>query len=106
MSCIVLRALLLIEPLLVNADPRQRLAVAVAGACRFCNAGCRYIGFSFTDYYINELRRSVVDMLGEFQAGDAPVAYAIVNDMDDLKRSFYRWVSVKTRAGGERERND
>eukprot|EP00750_Incisomonas_marina_P032855 INCI9384.2.p1 GENE.INCI9384.2~~INCI9384.2.p1 ORF type:complete len:595 (-),score=101.48 INCI9384.2:264-2048(-) len=49
-----------------------------------------YIGFSFTDYYINELRRSVVDMLGEFRTEDAPVAYAIVNDMDEAKRAFYR----------------
>ena len=49
-------------------------------------------GFSFTDYYINELRRSVVDMLGEFRTEDAPVAYAIVNDMDEAKRAFYRCV--------------
>jgi len=52
-----------------------------------------YIGFSFTDYYINDLRRSVVDMLGEFKAEDDPVAYAIVNDMDDAKRTFFRYVT-------------
>ena len=38
-----------------------------------------YLGFSFTDAYLNELRSEVLAML-DHRGGDIPTAYAVVND--------------------------
>lgn len=39
-----------------------------------------YLGFSFTDAYLNELRSETLAMLG-FQRGAPPTAYAVMNDV-------------------------
>ncbi len=39
-----------------------------------------YLGFSFTDAYLNELRSEVLSMLGH-EPGAAPTAYAVMNDV-------------------------
>lgn len=45
-----------------------------------------YIGFSFSDEYINELRSATMMMLG----ADNPIAYAIVNDQTKSQLAFFR----------------
>jgi hypothetical protein len=47
-----------------------------------------YLGFSFTDAYLNELRSEVLSLLGH-RKGDAPIAYAIVADVKEHTRRFY-----------------
>lgn len=42
-----------------------------------------YVGFSFTDHYINDIRRDVVSMLGEFRPSDPPVAYTIQSTAEE-----------------------
>ncbi|WP_164018043.1 SIR2 family protein [Pyxidicoccus trucidator] len=39
-----------------------------------------YLGFSFSDAYLNELRSGALSLLGE-GGGDSPIAYAIANDI-------------------------
>ena len=47
-----------------------------------------YMGFSFEDAYLNELRSEILALLGQRQES-APVAYAIVNDVpEDTRRHF------------------
>ena len=48
-----------------------------------------YIGFSFTDSYLNELRSELLTRLDQGTGSD-PVAYAIVNDVSELSRAHYR----------------
>lgn len=50
-----------------------------------------YVGFSFTDGYLNELRSETLSMLGDVWR-DAPVAYAVMNDVPVLARKHYREV--------------
>ncbi len=47
-----------------------------------------YIGFSFTDAYLNELRSEILALLG--YSGEVPVAYAIINDVPVVTREHYR----------------
>lgn len=47
-----------------------------------------YLGFSFTDAYLSELRSEVLSLL-DFRAGSAPVAYAVVADAPTELRDFY-----------------
>ena len=46
-----------------------------------------YMGFSFSDEYINELRSSVVQMLGVTQ--EQPLAYAITDSKSSMDRQYY-----------------
>jgi hypothetical protein len=48
-----------------------------------------YLGFSFTDAYLNELRSEVLSML-DFRHDSFPVAYAVVADSPPEVREFYR----------------
>ena len=52
-----------------------------------------YVGFSFSDGYLNELRSQVMSMLREgAQEGDEPIkplAYAIINDKEQSDVDFY-----------------
>jgi len=47
-----------------------------------------YMGFSFQDAYLNELRSEVLALFGH-QPGDAPVAYAIANDVPDVTQRHF-----------------
>jgi hypothetical protein len=48
-----------------------------------------YLGFSFADAYLNELRSEILALLG--QSGDsAPLAYAVINDVPETTRQFFR----------------
>jgi CheY-like chemotaxis protein len=44
-----------------------------------------YLGFSFADAYLNELRSEVLAMLGQAR-GSAPIAYAVLNDVAEAAR--------------------
>jgi hypothetical protein len=48
-----------------------------------------YIGFSFTDTYLNELRSEALAMLGS-GAESPPIAYALINDVPELTREHFR----------------
>ena len=48
-----------------------------------------YMGFSFEDAYLNELRSEVLALVGQ-RTGSAPVAYAIANDVPDETRRHFR----------------
>jgi hypothetical protein len=48
-----------------------------------------YLGFSFTDAYFGELRSELLALIGH-DPGDRPVAYAVMNDIDDDAARFYR----------------
>lgn len=51
-----------------------------------------YLGFSFTDAYLNELRSEVLALLGHdgARAGAEPLAYAVINDVSEEEREYYR----------------
>ncbi len=48
-----------------------------------------YIGFSFTDAYLNELRSEVLSLL-EHEGGDRPIAYALANDVTPEQAAYLR----------------
>ncbi len=48
-----------------------------------------YLGFSFTDAYLNELRSEVLSLL-DFRHDSFPVAYAVAADSPPEVRDFYR----------------
>lgn len=48
-----------------------------------------YLGFSFTDAYLNELRSEILTRIDQ-REGREPIAYAVVNDVSDLSRQHYR----------------
>jgi transcriptional regulator with XRE-family HTH domain len=48
-----------------------------------------YMGFSFEDAYLNELRSEILALLGQDRES-APVAYAIVNDVPEATRQHFR----------------
>ena len=50
-----------------------------------------YLGNSFTDMYLNELRGSILNMLDGTVSGKGnfPLAYAITNDKSALEQDFY-----------------
>ncbi|HEY5895732.1 MAG TPA: SIR2 family protein [Chthoniobacterales bacterium] len=48
-----------------------------------------YLGFSFTDAYLNELRSELLTRLDQ-REGSEPVAYAVINDISPLTQSHYR----------------
>lgn len=54
-----------------------------------------YLGFSFTDAYLNELRSEILALL-EHGHTDEPIAYAIVNDMSAQDVEYFgRWEGVQ-----------
>lgn len=55
----------------------------------FATAAVLYLGFSFTDAYLNELRSEILALL-EHQGGDRPIAYAVVNDVPDDEVAYLR----------------
>lgn len=48
-----------------------------------------YLGFSFVDAYLNELRSESLSLLGH-GTDDDPVAYAVINDASEISRAHYR----------------
>ena len=48
-----------------------------------------YLGFSFTDAYLNELRSEILTRLDQ-KTGSAPVGYAVINDVASLSREHFR----------------
>ena len=48
-----------------------------------------YIGFSFTDAYLNELRSELLTRLDQSESSE-PVAYAVINDVSQLSQEHYR----------------
>ena len=44
-----------------------------------------FVGFSFSDAYLNELRSEIISMLGH---GKHPLAYAIINDKTQLECDY------------------
>ncbi len=48
-----------------------------------------YLGFSFTDAYLNELRSELLTRLDQ-REGSEPVAYAVINDVSALTQAHYR----------------
>lgn len=48
-----------------------------------------YMGFSFVDEYLNEIRSEVVSMLG-LERRDPPLGYAIINDQTPATMRYYR----------------
>ena len=47
-----------------------------------------YIGFSFTDAYLNELRSEILSLL-DHRGTDAPIAYALVNDVAPEEADYF-----------------
>jgi hypothetical protein len=48
-----------------------------------------YLGFSFTDAYLNELRSELLTRLHQTEESE-PVAYAVINDVSSLTQAHYR----------------
>lgn len=55
----------------------------------FSTSTVLYLGFSFTDAYLNELRSEILALLGH-TAEDRPIAYAILNDVDSVAERHFR----------------
>lgn len=49
-----------------------------------------YLGFSFHDAYLNELRSEVLAVMGDEEDRESPVAYAVVPDADEPTVRYYR----------------
>ena len=47
-----------------------------------------FIGFSFSDEYINELRSATVSLLGS--SADQPFSFAIINDKSACEIEFFK----------------
>jgi hypothetical protein len=48
-----------------------------------------YIGFSFSDYYLNDLRASLLTMIARGSDSIRPVAYAIIDGKEEWEMDFY-----------------
>ncbi len=74
---------------LSRLDYRRRLYsdIAYLGFLRsvFLYNTVLYLGFSFTDAYINQLRSETLEMLGR-RPEDRPRSYAVINDVPDVAR--------------------
>lgn len=53
----------------------------------FATTTVLYLGFSFTDEYLNELRSEILALL-DYRGGDEPIAYALVNDVPEARADF------------------
>lgn len=64
-----------------------------------------YLGFSFTDAYLNELRSEILSLLGH--SGGDPIAYAVSNDVPEGSRAHYsrnegiEFLSYDTKGGAD-----
>ena len=70
---------------MANDSYRRFLSATMAGKVVL------YLGFSFTDGYVNELRRATMAMLADL--GDEhskPIAYAVLHNTKEAERDFYR----------------
>lgn len=81
------------EIVLTRRDYRRRLyhdaAYATFLRAVLSTTTVLYLGFSFEDAYLNELRSEVLALLGQ-RHDSAPVAYAIVNDAPAATREHFR----------------
>jgi CheY-like chemotaxis protein len=55
----------------------------------FSTSTLLYLGFSFTDAYLNELRSEILALLG-YAAYDRPLAYAVLNDVSRATCAHFR----------------
>jgi hypothetical protein len=81
------------ETVVITRKDYRRLLYGTPGYQGFlravlANRPVLYMGFSFTDAYLNELRSEILALLG--YTGDVPVAHAIINDVPELTRAHYR----------------
>jgi len=83
------------RPIITRRDYRKRLysdpAYLTFLRAVFATRTVLYLGFSFTDAYLNELRSEVLAMFGH-QKHDRPIAFAIVPDVDEDIARYYREV--------------
>lgn len=80
------------ETIVITRRDYRRLLYASPGYQVFvrallANHPVLYLGFSFTDAYINEIRSEILALVG--YDGQGPVAHAIVNDVPELTREHY-----------------
>lgn len=80
------------QVVLTRRDYRHRLyedhAYATFLRSVFASYTVLYLGFSFTDAYLNELRSEVLALLGHDGRTD-PVAYAVANDVPSLTKQHF-----------------
>lgn len=98
------------EIVLTRRDYRRRLykdaAYATCLRAILSTTTILYLGFSFEDAYLNELRSEILDLL-EQQRDSAPIAYAVVNDVPPATRDHFRrhegieLLSYDSRGGGD-----
>lgn len=78
---------------LTRRDYRRRLygdpAYAMFVRAVMATSTILYLGVSFQDAYLNELRSEVLALLGQEEAS-TPLAYAVVNDVPDLIVQHFR----------------
>ena len=78
---------------LTRRDYRERLysdpAYTTFLKALFATTTVLYLGFSFTDAYLNELRSEVLS-LTEHRPGDPPIAYAVIPDISEHQAQFMR----------------
>jgi len=55
----------------------------------FATTTVLYLGFSFTDAYLNELRNETLALL-EYRGGDRPIAFAVINDADPEQARYFK----------------
>jgi hypothetical protein len=48
-----------------------------------------YVGFSFTDAYLNELRRELATLFGTSKGSGLPKSYAILPNVEDVRRTHF-----------------
>jgi len=81
------------ELVFTKADYRRRL-YASPGYTTFLRSVMStttvlYLGFSFTDAYLDELRSEVLALL-DYRGGDEPIAYALLHGVDEDEIEFAR----------------
>lgn len=78
---------------LTREDYRRRLYADTAYSSflrsLFATSTILYLGFSFEDAYLNELRSEVLSLLG-FTDREMPIAYAVVNDASPATQEHFR----------------
>jgi hypothetical protein len=96
------------EVVLTRRDYRRRLygspAYTTFLKSLFATSTVLYLGFSFTDAYLNELRSEILALV-DYHTGDRPLAYAVVSDVSDEQRRYLReheGIAVFTYPGGGR----
>jgi hypothetical protein len=82
------------ETVVLTRRDYRRLLYENAGYLSFLRAyllsyTVLYLGFSFTDAYVNELRSELLTRIDQREGSD-PVAYAVINDVPALSRAHFR----------------